>query len=57
MDISIIIELLKMIVIIGGLVLLVKISPIDETIKKLGTVVVILIAILWALTLVANMVK
>lgn len=49
MELSVILNLAIIIVVVGGLLYLLKMAPIDETIKKVGTVLAILVVIVWAL--------
>jgi hypothetical protein len=42
-------ELIIAVVVVGGLLYILRLAPIDETMKKIGSALVILMAIIWAL--------
>ena len=37
------------VVIVGGLLYLLKLAPIDEAVKRVGTILILIIVIVWAL--------
>jgi hypothetical protein len=49
MNYGVLLQLVLAVVVVGGLLYLLALAPIDETMKKIGKVLVILIAIVWAL--------
>ena len=50
-------EILLAVIVVGGALYIVKLLPIDETVKKIGTVVVIIVAAVWALRWIAGNIK
>jgi hypothetical protein len=43
------------VVIIGGLCWLLGLAPINETVKKVGTGIIVIIGIIWAIKIIAGM--
>lgn len=48
-------ELLIVAIVVGGLLYLFKLLPIDETVKKFATIVVLLIAAVWVIRFLMGM--
>lgn len=55
MGLGLIISVAIAIVIVGGIAYLLQLAPINETFKKVGMVIIILIGIVWALKLIGGM--
>ena len=48
-------EIIVAVVLFGGALYLLSMAPINEAVKKIGTVVLVIIAILWAIRLLRGM--
>ena len=49
MDLAVILNLALIVVIVGGVLYLLGLAPLDPTVKRIGQVLILLVAIVWAI--------
>lgn len=57
MDLNVLLNLAIAVAVVGGILMLLNVAPIDATAKRIGTILILIVAVVWALRWLIGMVR